>query len=364
VTLPGVRVPAAGTSPAAGADAAEDLRLARLHLRLGMLTVAQSELEDLDGRGALDVDGRASLAEARWRGGDLDGAADAAVAHLAEGGRDAVALVIAAEAMAADGQAGEARSLMQRLGGLDGAALDAIFAGIPRRAHWPAVGVAAGGAPGSEPSAGETPTDDAVILGSATPGMPAVRASAVPGPAEVLELNAGLWDERPGAPAQPLTGTTGAAVDAAVDAAASPGVGAAESQGHGATWVEPARVRGHADPEAELDAARDELSSAPDRGLLRLALVLRLDPTLAPDVLEAVRLRREPAAVVIRGDAERLLGRHLEAEAAFADAIESIEREALADRAALSRRDRASQARAAGPAASRHDVEPDRQEDS
>ena len=95
-------------------------------------------------------------------------------------------------------------------------------------------------------------------------------------------------------------------------------------------WVEPARARAHADPEAELETARDELATAPERGLLRLSLALRLDPTLAGEVLEAVRLRREPAAAILRGDAHRLLGRHLDAEAAFADAIESIEREAIA----------------------------------
>src|SRR5205807_8369992 len=67
-----------------------------------------------------------------------------------------------------------------------------------------------------------------------------------------------------------------------------------------------------------------------ERGLLRLALVLRLDPTLAPSVFEAVRLRHEPLAAVVRGDADRLMGRHLEAEADFGEAMESIEREALA----------------------------------
>jgi len=51
---------------------------------------------------------------------------------------------------------------------------------------------------------------------------------------------------------------------------------------------------------------------------LRLRSAARIDPTLAPAVLDAISLRREPAAELIRGDAQRLLGRHLEAEAAFA----------------------------------------------
>jgi len=325
--MPGSSPAASTTVRSAAGDAADDLRLARLHLRLGMLAMARAELEDLAGRGALDLDGQASLAEARWRSGDLDGAADAAVAHLAEGGDDPVAIVIAAEAVAIDGQAAEARALAQRLGAMDPAAIDAIFAGLPRRAHWPTAGeaaihAAAGAAPGIATTSG------------ASAGT-SVRASAVPGPAEVFESNAGLWDQpRPGESAGPPR-------------AASPAA------------VEPARAKAQVDPEEELEAARDELAHAPDRGLLRLALALRLDPTLAPDVIDAIRLRREPAASLLRGDAERLLGRHLEAEAAFADAIDAVDREALADRPA----DRLPGAPAAEPAIGHHS-EPDRLEDS
>jgi hypothetical protein len=310
--------PATSTGRSMDGDATEDLRLARLHLRLGMLAMARAELEDLAGRGALDLDGQASLAEARWRGGDLDGAADAAVAHLAEGGDDPVAIVIAAEAVAIDGQAAEARALAQRLGAMDPATIDAIFAGLPRRAHWPATGDAT--APAAAASGG----------GGVRTGAP-VRASAVPGPEEVYESNAGLWDEpRPGE------------VAAAQRAASEP-------------VVEPARAKAQVDPEEELEAARDELGHAPERGLLRLALALRLDPTLAPDVIDAIRLRREPAASLLRGDAERLLGRHLEAEAAFADAIDAVDREALSDRPADPR---------AADTGIGHHSEPDRVEDS
>jgi hypothetical protein len=85
------------------------------------------------------------------------------------------------------------------------------------------------------------------------------------------------------------------------------------------------RLKGQLDPQAEIVRARTELESRPERGFLRLALVLRHDPTFAPAVLELLRLRREPAAALIRGDAQRLLGRHLEAEAAFDAAAESLE---------------------------------------
>jgi hypothetical protein len=56
-----------------------------------------------------------------------------------------------------------------------------------------------------------------------------------------------------------------------------------------------------------------------------MALALRADPTIAPAVLDAINLRREPAAALLRGDAQRLLGRHLEAEAAFDAAAETLE---------------------------------------
>src|SRR3954447_7414385 len=69
-------------------NASEDLRLACLHLRLGMLTAARAELEDLEHRGELGAGGRAALAEARWRSGDLEAAGEAAQAHLAAGGQD------------------------------------------------------------------------------------------------------------------------------------------------------------------------------------------------------------------------------------------------------------------------------------
>jgi hypothetical protein len=348
MTTPGASVPAGAGPPAtdgAGTGrlaSGEDVRLARLHLRLGMHAVARAELEDLGGRGALDKDGLAVLAEARWRTGDLEGAADVADAHLGAGGSDPVAIVIAAEAAAVAGQAADARALVDRLRGLDPATLDAIFAGIAHRALWPGAAT-----PASDAATG-TPAATAASPGKAR-AYPPARASAVPGPAEVLQSNAGLWDDEPAA----------AAATPAATAAATAHQPAAQ------TWVEPARAKGHADPEQELEAARDELDVAPERGLLRLALVLRLDPTLAPDVLDVIRLRREPAALVLRGDAERLLGRHLEAEAAFADAIELIEREALAIRAAHDRDPYPTPAAAPERRRDRESTSPsDRQEDS
>src|SRR3954452_16669389 len=58
---------ALGTAPqpARGAKRSAEVRLARLHLRGGMLALARAELEQLAGSGGLDVDALADLAEAR-----------------------------------------------------------------------------------------------------------------------------------------------------------------------------------------------------------------------------------------------------------------------------------------------------------
>lgn len=287
----------------------DETRLARLHLRVGMLSMARAELEDLDGRGLLDLAGRAVLAEARWRTGDLDDAAAAARAHLDDGGDDPVAICIAAEAAAADGRPGEARGYMDRLGPPDAAALDALFAGMPRRGFWPS---AAGG-----PLSSDTLFDDAAAgdlrvgapnrHGPATtippdrPARQAPPARSIPGPREVIEsTEPGFWGETAGVDGEPAKG-----------APSAPGT----------------RQRSLAfDPAAELATAVREMPTEPDRSLLRLAIVLRIDPTLAPAVLDALGGRREPAAALLRGDAQRLLGRHLEAEAAFAGAAEALDK--------------------------------------
>ncbi len=299
-----------GVTPAAVAmDLDGEARLARLHLRVGMLVLARSELEDLERRGLLDLAGRASLAEARWRSGDLEDAAAAARAHLDAGGDDPIALCVAAEAAAADGRPAEARNLMDRLGPPDAATVDALFAGMPRRAFWPSLG---GDAVTTETLFGEAgPGGDAARRAHQTPPLdrrglsretpvgrqhpgtsPTVRT--VPGPREVLDsTDPELWPD-------------GAAAAQGASAGSGPSV--------------------DIDPLLELAQGRAELSTDVERALVRLSLVLRIDPTLAPAVLDAISLRREPAAELIRGDAQRLLGRHIEAEAAFARTADWLDR--------------------------------------
>lgn len=226
---------------------ADDVRIARVHLRLGQFTLARAELEDLHRRDQLDTGSLAVLAEARWRTGDVATAAEAAQAHIDAGGSDDVAMCIAAEAAAVDGRPEDARKLMDRLPASDAIALDALFAGMPRRAFW------AAGPVDRNPVRDETPT----------------------------EVYRNVAAER--------------------------------------------RVKVQLDPNTELTRARAELETRPERAFLRLALVLRRDPNLAALVLAALHLRREPAAALLRGDAQRMLGRHLEAEAAYDVAAESLE---------------------------------------
>jgi len=121
-------------------EAAVTTRMAHLHLRTGLPALARVELETLAGRGELEGPAWADLAEARWRGGDLSGAAEAARAHLDQGGDAVIAEVVVVEALAAAGDHRDARRLAQRVlarADLDAAALDRLFAGHPRSTAWP-----------------------------------------------------------------------------------------------------------------------------------------------------------------------------------------------------------------------------------
>ena len=315
---------------ALAAQRGDDIRLARVHLRLGQLTLARAELEDLFHRDLLDATALATLAEARWRTGDAAGAAEAAQAHIDAGGADDVALCIAAEAAAADGQPDEARALMDLLPASDAISLDGLFAGMPRRAFWPAGPVdrsdldelgrdptSRDALPGRRVPPPSRPAIDAITeayrhpetasdAAASVAGHDAADARSIPSPRDVMEAG-GTWAPRAARPASAVPGQPGAAAGGRV----------------GRTGER--RIKGQLDPAAELARARAELERHPDRAFLRLALVLRHDPTFAPMVLDTLHLRREPAAALLRGDAQRLLGRHLEAEAAFDAAAESLE---------------------------------------
>ncbi len=261
------------TAPRVGAGPADvpaeerptALRLARLHLRMGSLPLARAELESLAGQSMLDEDALLDLAEVRWRTGDVAGAGEAANALLARGRDDTLAIVIAAEAVAAEGRPGEARRLAARaLEGIDGP-LDPVFAGIPRSLIWPADVIA----PGDLPADPGEPI--AARVGPARGGAHGTSAGS-------LASGARITTDDPG----PAPVSTGAAE-------AYAGGRAALGAGDG-----PAAAVG-------------------------LGVALRLEPAFAQDVLDVIgeRAIAEPALALVAGDALRLLGRETEALAAF-----------------------------------------------
>ena len=89
------------------------------------------------GAGTLDVPAMADLAEARWRSGDLEGAAEAARAHQASGGAEPMAALILAEDLMRAGQAADARRYAEYVLARTGGATDQLFAQEPRGAVWP-----------------------------------------------------------------------------------------------------------------------------------------------------------------------------------------------------------------------------------
>ncbi|MGZ6343320.1 MAG: hypothetical protein ACXWOT_09950 [Candidatus Limnocylindrales bacterium] len=174
-------------------EAAVTARIAHLHLRTGLPALARVELEALAGRGELGAPAWADLAEARWRGGDLSGAADAARVHLDQGGDEVLAEVVVIESLAAAGDHRDARRLAQRVlarADVDEAALDRVFAGHPRSSAWPgrhefvpAPAASAPAAPRSAPGTPSTarPSDDLAAAEAALDRDDALAAAGLLG---------------------------------------------------------------------------------------------------------------------------------------------------------------------------------------
>ena len=275
-------VPAAATaapSPSTGADRHPDLVLARVHLLLGSLSLARTELETLAGRGDLDDEGIRDLAEARWRTGDLGGAGEAAAAWLEGHPDDILGLVISAEAQAALGRPAEARRLAGRaLERADGS-LDPVFAGMPRSAIWP---VEPGGAFGPA----------GVLFDDLHPGPHAVPPLPREHPPGLASAPLGLSDASADSPAH----------------AVGPSLWG-EDSGVGTEALEDTP-----DPTVLFHGARAALERG-DTGdaATGLILALRGSPGLAPAILDLLSGRGEPILALVRGDAERIVGREVEA---------------------------------------------------
>ncbi|HSL77869.1 MAG TPA: hypothetical protein VK867_13065 [Candidatus Limnocylindrales bacterium] len=294
-------------SPTRTAERSPDLILARLHLRLGSLSLARAELETLAGKDMLDAEGVIDLAEARWRTGDISGAGEAAALVIDDDEGPVLALVVAAEAAAARGRPTEARRLAAKALAAANGSIDAIFAGMPRSPAWPPDPAAPPPSPttmfeqphpgrggGARGGRGEraSRTDRLAREGVADLDPSAAGEPADPGDRVAsAESGAGLWDEHLAAAAEAEAET-----QAAIDASLPTG-------------------------DEALEIGRAALESGDIGGAaLQLALVLRIAPALAPAVLDLIGDRHEPGLAFVRGDAYRLVGRELDARRAYADA--------------------------------------------
>lgn len=310
-----IGAPLAAAASAADAGSA-DLRIAHLMLRCGNALPARVQLETLAGRQALDARGLLDLAESRWRTGDLAGAGDAVVAYLEAGGSDAVGYLIAAEATAALGRPGEARKLARRA--LEDLALplDVVFAGQARSSIWP-----------RDPTA---PAQAAATL-FAPPATEAARGGRI----GLTSDSQGARDARPtvaagpGAPSGHGPNPAAHLDDPGFNRAADPQATgsdavSAELKPDRSLW-DSGRDAQLSHAAAELDAAREALEANDPRAVaVRLGIVLRISPALAPAVLELAGELPGPDFDLLRGDALRLVGREAAAERSFAAAADAL----------------------------------------
>jgi len=279
-----------------GAPRDPDLVLARLHLLLGSLSLARTELEMLAGRGALDDEAIRDLAETRWRTGDLGGAGEAAAAWLEGHPDDILGLVIAAESQAALGRPSEARRLAGRAMEAADGTLDPIFAGMQRSSIWPA-------------EAGATVGPVGVLFDDLHPGpqavlpLPPASGSVAIRPSVGRHAGDGLESPETGVAASLATGPSLWGDDAAADLAAGDLL----------------------DPTVLFHGARAALEAGqPAEAATGLILALRASPGLAPAVLDLLAGRGEPILALVRGDAQRIVGREVEAMRDHAEAAGAV----------------------------------------
>jgi hypothetical protein len=295
-----------------------DARLARLHLRGGMIALARAELEHMAGAGTLDREALVDLAEARWRSGDVDGAAEAAEAHILAGGKEPIAHVVAAEALDRRGHLIDARGhsalVIERLG----RGVDRLFAGESRSSAWP------------------TEVPGVMDTGASEPG----RWGLLVGGREVADPDADTWVLlKPPAPMYPEGrhgrqghGVPGNGASFAARRGAPPGPALMTPVGPGASLsdlVDAGRAAGLELEVVEQLIESGELSGVPER----LALLLRMDRALGPVILSLAdrviaKQTSEASGLsalhVLRGDAYRGLGREAEAMSAYQEAMRAL----------------------------------------
>jgi tetratricopeptide (TPR) repeat protein len=315
---------AAAAAPVAGGPAAPlpqgprgaDARMARLHLRGGMLGLARAALEQMAGAGTLDTEALVDLAEVRWRSGDLEGAAEAARAHLALGGREPMADVIVAESLQRSGRQGEAFRHADAVEQRVGHAVDVLFAGERRGPAWPPDD-------GSIDRAAVLAGRFGLLVGGREVAAPTPRTWAVDAapsrrPERGQDQRSERGQSRVAAAAAP-GGTTIPSADVPVPSQA----GGRPPAGHGTSG-----------PAQELEVSEHLLSQGRyAEAAERLAVILRLEPRLAPVILSLAGRAVASggpspeglsALHVVRGDAYRGLGREVEAQAAYQQALRAL----------------------------------------
>ena len=292
-------LPGPADDQATAAARAADARLARIHLRGGLLALARAMLEGMAGAGTLDRDAMADLAEVRWRSGDLEGAADAARAHQASGGDEPLAALIIAEDLARAGQPDDAQALARSVRDRVGGAVDVLFALEPRSPIWP-------------------PADEGwMATGAAEPG----HWGLLVGGSETAAPTPQTWQLAP--VVQPLP----------TPAVPAPTGRGGTGQPGGAASTGAALMSGRLAGE-ELETVDRALAAGDTAGAAqRLAVLLRLDPALAPIILSAADRAASavapgsgdlPAIDLVRGDAYRILGHETEAAAAYQQAHQAL----------------------------------------
>lgn len=299
-----VPLPGPTEDQASATDRPTDARLARLHLRGGLLPLARAALEQMAGAGTLDAAAMADLAEARWRSGDLEGAADAARAHQASGGAEPMAALILAEDLARLGQPADARRYAEYVLARSGGAADQLFAQEPRSPAWP-------------------PEDRGwMAQGADAPG----HWGLLVGGSEVASPNAETWRLAPIAVMAASTASDGRTEE--LVPVGRGGAAAVAGPHSTAASVMSGRLAGE-----ELEHVDRSLRAGDVRGATsRLAVLLRLDPALAPVILSAAERAAAAgpaggdlsAVHLVQGDAYRILGRDNEAAAAYRRAHQAL----------------------------------------
>jgi hypothetical protein len=301
--------------PGPASSRSPDARLARLHLRGGMLSLARAELEQMAGAGTLDREALMDLAEARWRGGDLDGAAVAAEAHLDHGGLEPMAHLILAEAFDRRGSLIDARAESGPLVEQLGPAIARLFAGEPRSSAWP--------------GRDELPMfDDASQPGHY--GLLAGGSDLADGRAAAWKLAPPPEPVRVERRRQPRTASGTSPQSAASPApAAPPGIRPVEAATPLRELLDAGLAAGLELASVERQVERGEWIGVAER----LALLLRMDRALAPVILtladKVVQGVPEDdlslvALQTLRGDIYRGLGREAEATAAYQSALRAM----------------------------------------